>query len=219
MNKEKIIKFLKWFFHSYIWIGILLLIVDIISKNIIVNNMEEGDSVTLIPKFLSISYTINRQAAFGIGPDNPTVAKSLYCCIAIIATIAICFYFAKAQKKLPGYAKAALMIIVAGALGNMIDRICYSPEYLHALPGQPGGVVDFIDFFQGSALHNVWHFIFNIADCGVVIGVFMLIAYMIIDEVKEAKKAKKEATPVDNTRVLSETEKKKLEEQEKNKVE
>ncbi|MCQ2087326.1 MAG: signal peptidase II [Bacilli bacterium] len=219
MNKEKIINFLKWFFHSYIWVGILLLIVDIISKNIIANNMNEGDSITLIPGFLSITYTINRHAAFGIGPDNPMVSKILYIVIAAVATVGISIYFAKNQKKIPGYMKAALMIIVAGAIGNMIDRIFYSPEYLHAIAGQPGGVVDFIDFFNGSKLHNLWHYIFNIADCGVVIGAFMLAAYLIIDEVKESRKEKAKKGPVDNTKVLSESEKKKLEEQEKNRAE
>ena len=221
MNKEKIINGLKWFFHSYIWIGILVLIVDIISKNIIANNMNEGESITLIPGFLSITYTINRHAAFGIGPENPLVSKILYISIASIAIVAISFFFAKNHKKLPGYAKAALAMIVFGALGNMIDRIFYSPEYLHALPGQPSGVVDFIDFFNGSALHKIWHYIFNIADCGVVIGVFILIVYYCFIEGAEERKKEKEkakAEPKDNTKVLSASEKKKLEEQEKNRV-
>lgn len=219
MNKEKIVKFLKWFFHSYIWVGILLLIVDIISKNLIANLMVEGDSIELIPNFLSITYTINRHAAFGIGPENPLVSKILYIVIAGIATIGISIYFAKNQKKMPGYLKAALMIIVAGAIGNMIDRLVYSPEYLHAIAGQPAGVVDFIDFFKGSALHKVWHYIFNIADCGVVIGVFMLAAYLIIEDVKESKKEKAKKVPESNEKVISESEKQRLAEQEKNRAE
>lgn len=218
MNKEKIVKFLKWFFHSYIWIGILVLIIDIISKNIIANNMVEGESIILIPGFLSITYTINRHAAFGIGPDNPMASKILYISIAAIACVAIPIYFAKNQKKLPGYVKAALFMIVAGAMGNMIDRIFYSPEYLHASAGQPAGVVDFIDFFAGSKLHELWHYIFNIADCGVVIGVGMMLVFVIIEEVRESKAAKKEKEPEDSTKVLSASEKQKLEEQEKNRV-
>ena len=144
----------------------------------------------MISNFLSITYTINRHAAFGLGPENPTVSKVLYISVAIIAAILISVYYAKSYKKLPGYVKAALMIIIAGALGNMIDRIFYSPEYLHAINGQPAGVVDFIDFFKGSKLHDLWHYIFNIADCGVVIGVFMLFIYFIIDEIQTSKKEK-----------------------------
>ena len=219
MNKEKIVKFLKWFFHSYIWVGILLLIVDIISKNLVANLMMEGDSIELIPNFLSLTYTINRHAAFGIGPENPVVSKVLYIVVAGIASIGIIYYYSKNHKKFPGYLKAALMIIVAGAIGNMIDRIFYSPEYLHAYEGQPAGVVDFIDFFKGSALHNVWHYIFNIADCGVVIGVIMLAVYFIIEDVKESKQAKAKNGPQSNEKVLSESEKQRLEEQEKNRAE
>ena len=219
MNKEKIIKGLKWFFHSYIWVGILLLIVDIVSKNIVANTMNEGDSIELIPNFLSFSYTINRHAAFGIGPDNPTLSKILYISIAIIACIGITIYYVKRHKQLSGLIKAALMIIMAGALGNMIDRIFYSAEYLHALNGQPAGVVDFIDFFKGSSLHELWHYIFNVADIGVVVGVFIIFIESIVSEIISSRKAKAKAGPVDNTKVLSESEKKKLEEQEKNKVE
>lgn len=221
-NENKVIKFLKWFFHSYIWIGVLLLILDLVSKNIVANTMVEGDSVTIIPGFLSFTYAINRHAAFGIGPDDPTVSKILYICFATIASVGISIWYSKSYKKMPGYVRTALVIIVAGAIGNMIDRLFYSPEYLHAAAGQPAGVVDFFDFFKGSALHDVWHFIFNIADIGVVVGTFMLIAWMIIDEVKHAKKPKAEKenkVPEDKTKVLSASERRKLEEQEENKVE
>ena len=224
MNKEKIIKGLKWFFHSYIWVGVILLVIDIVTKNIVVNVMSgEGDSYEFIPGFLSFSYVVNRHAAFGIGPEDPTASRVLYICVATIATIGISIWFAKGYKKMPGYVRAALMIIVAGALGNMIDRIFYTAEYLKVIPGMSPGVVDFLDFFKGSALHDAWHYIFNIADCGVVVGTFMLLAWMIIDEVKAYKERKKheaeEGIVEDKTRVLSESEKRKLEEQEQNRVE
>ena len=212
-NKES---FFKWFFHSYIWIGLLVLIIDIVSKNLVCNLMKEGDSIDLIPGFLSITYVINRKAAFGLGFDNLAVNKGIYIGFASLVSIIICVYFAKKNKELPGYAKAALMMIVAGAIGNMIDRIFYTPEYLHAYIGEPAGVVDFIDFFNGSALHNVWHYVFNIADSGVVIGMIMLLVWIIIDEIKDfkAKKAKE-----DNEKVLSKSEKEKIENINKNKVE
>lgn len=219
MEKNKIISGLKWFFHSYIWIGILVFIIDIVSKNIIALNMKEGDSIVLIPGFLSISYTINRHAAFGIGPDNPLVSKILYCVIATIASIFLSIYYAKNHKKFPGYVKAAITMVIAGALGNLFDRLVYSPEYLHAIDGMPGGVVDFIDFFNGSSLHKLWHYIFNIADCGVVIGVGMFVVYLVIEEIKESKQNKKEEVVESNGKILSRSEKEKLEEQEKNRVE
>ena len=84
--------------------------------------MQEGESITLIPGFLSISYAINRHAAFGIGPEDPNVSRILYICFASIASVGISIWFAKSHKKMPGYVRAALMIIVAGALGNMSNK-------------------------------------------------------------------------------------------------
>ena len=221
MNKEKIIKGLKWFFHSYIWIGILLLIIDIVSKNIVVNVMPgEGATHELIPGFLSFTYVVNRHAAFGIGPEDPTASKILYICFAAAATVGLSIWYIKGHKKMPGYVKAALSIIIAGALGNMIDRIFYTAEYLKVVPGYGPGVVDFLDFFKGSSLHDFWHYIFNIADCGVVIGTFMLLVWAFIDEAQlyRAGKQARAEHEVDNEKVLSESEKRKLEEQEENKV-
>lgn len=228
-NENKFIKFLKWFFHSFIWIGILLFIVDIVSKNIIVSvfadkggeAFDPKDGIEVIPHFLWFNYAINRNAAFGFGPKDPNVARILYICFASIATIGLSIWFAKGHKKMPGYVRAAIGLIIAGALGNMVDRIFYTPEYLNANPGTAGGVVDFIDFFYDSPLHNIWGYIFNIADCCVVIGTFMLIIWMLIDWIKDIKKDREEKAkePKDTEKVLSASERKKIQEQEENKVE
>ena len=216
MEKNNKTPFFKWFFHSYIWIGILLLIIDIVSKNLVCNLMKEGDSIVLIPHFLNITYVVNRKAAFGLGFDNLALNKGLYIGFAVIVSTIICIYFAKKNNTLPGYVKAALMLIVAGAIGNMIDRIFYTAEYLNCYAGEPPGVVDFIDFFNGSSIYSFWHYVFNFADSGVVIGMIMLLVWIIVDEIKELKaKRSKE----DDTKVMSKSEKEKLENINQNKVE
>ena len=123
-NENKIIKILKSFFHSFLWIGILLFILDIISKNLIVayfaNNGGELESsktsIEIIPHFLYFTYAINRHAAFGWGPDDPNVARILYICFATLASIGLSIWFAKGHKKLPGYVRAAIGLIIAGAM-------------------------------------------------------------------------------------------------------
>ena len=78
------------------------------------------------------------------------------------------------------FIRACLVLIVTGALGNMIDRIFYGPlEYADATGLFSGSVVDWIDFYW------FWSFNFNIADCCIVIAAFMLIIYIIVIEVKE----------------------------------
>ena len=95
-------------------------------------------------------------------------------------------------------------MIIAGAVGNSIDRIFYTSNYL-ASPVT--GVVDFIDFY------GVWKFHFNIADVSVVVAAIMLVIYMIIVEIIDAyRKSKLQPKTIeDNVKVVSKTE------QEKNK--
>ena len=194
--KEKVLKTLKWFYQSFIWLFIILLTVDIVTKQVMLHNMTEGQSIELIPNFLRITLVFNRAAAFGIGFANATVNRWLYVAVASVATIGICFFYYKKHKELALYVRACLMLVLTGAIGNLIDRLFYSQTEFC--------VVDWIDFV------GIWRWVFNIADAGVVIGAFMMIIYLIIDEVKEYKR-RKASEPQAEGKVLSKTE------QEKNK--
>lgn len=173
-----------WFFKSFIWLGILVFVLDIVTKSVVVHFMVPGQRIELIPGFLGITYTVNTNAAFGIGvPDNPLANRIIYIVIATIVCGIIMFLFIKKFKKLNKFYRACIMLIFVGAFGNLIDRIFYTPEYLkYPLVG----VVDWIDFY------GVWKFIFNVADISVVVGVIMLVIYLIVDEVRQARKNKKE---------------------------
>lgn len=178
--KEKIKKALKWFLNSYIWLFVILLVVDIVSKNIVMKNMYEAQSIDLIPGFLRLTYVQNRHAAFGLGiggdgPNGDLINRIIYLVIALVASAGIIAYFIKKYNEIKPYIKACLMLILVGALGNSIDRLFYANSGY--------AVVDFIDFYFLS----FWTFVFNIADCGVVIGAFMLLVYFIIEEVNEVK--------------------------------
>ena len=186
--KEK----LKWFFESFIWLFVLGLVLDIVSKLIVKTNMVEGDSIVLIPHFLAITFSYNEAAAFGMGFKNAEVNRWIYICVALIASAAILFFYIKKNKVYGKFLKACLMCILVGAVGNLIDRFAY------------GKVVDFIDFF------GIWHAIFNVADSFVVIGTIMLIVYLILEEVKDYR-AKKATEPKVEGKVLSKTEQEKLE--------
>ena len=186
--KEK----LKWFFESFIWLFVLGLVIDIVSKSIIKTNMVEGDSIVLIPKFLAITFSYNEAAAFGMGFKEPEVNRWIYISVALLASAAILFFYIKKYKSYGKFLKACLMCILVGALGNLIDRLIY------------GKVVDFIDFF------GIWHAIFNVADSFVVIGTIMLVVFLILEEVKDYR-AKKAAEPPVEGKVLSKTEQEKIE--------
>ena len=193
---EKFIKGLKWFLHSYIWLFLLGIILDIVLKNVIVNNMEPQQSIPVIKDFFHITYSVNNAAAFSMGTNNATVNLVMYSVIATLASAGIVFYLVKCYKKIHPLFKASLMLILAGALGNLVDRLCYTPSYLGV---DYRGVVDFIDFC------GIWNAIFNIADVCICVGAGLMILYFIIDEVKSHKS--KNNVKVEQKRELSKTEK------------
>ena len=68
--KEKFKIKLKWFLSSFIWLGLIFLIVDIISKNVVVSAYKSGalgdGGAVIIPNFLRIQYVINNHFVFGL---------------------------------------------------------------------------------------------------------------------------------------------------------
>ena len=186
MNKEKLIKGLKWFFNSFIWLAVIILIADIITKNVVVLNAEvTKEGIDLIPGFLRIQYLVNPNIAFGMSTGSAVANKALFSTVALLITGGIIFYLVKKWDKINRYYKAVAMLVIAGAIGNVIDRLFYSAEYLNY--NGVAGVVDWIDFY------GIWAFHFNIADSAVVIAAFMLIIYMIVEEVVDYTKRKKAA--------------------------
>lgn len=204
MKDSKILMNIKkyglWFFNSFIWLFILLFLVDIISKSLVVKYMPlEGEANVLIPYILGFQYIVNTRAAFGIGFNSELANRVVYIIIASAASIALILYFIFKYKKLTKYVKACLMMILVGAIGNLVDRIFYSPSYLGS---SKNGVVDWILLFPNT---NIFPFTFNIADASIVVSVIMLIVYLIIDEVK-LNKTKKKDEPTSEGKVLSKEE-------------
>ena len=208
--KEKVISALKWFFKSFIWLFIVLLALDIVTKQIILHCTPDESGLIADWKIVKISYVLNENAAFGIGVGNPTASRIIYLIIATLASAGIITYLILKRKTTKLFVRAALMMVVAGAIGNMIDRVFYGTmEYENVDFLFTGSVVDWIHFDW------VWDYVFNIADCCIVIAAFMLIIYIIVGEVKDAIAKKRQEEPAG--RVLSVTEKERLEEQEKKK--
>ena len=206
--KEKFLKTGKWVFESFIWLGVLLLIIDFVTKQVVVANsrhiISEG-GIVLIPGFLRINYVINNNFVFGLSTGNDLTNRIIFCIVALVIVSIIIFFLIKKWGNIGKYYRACFMMVIAGALGNVIDRIFYTPEFLNSTVQ---GVVDWIDFY------GVWKFNFNIADSSVVVAAFMLIIYMIITDVIEARiKAKntpKEDSKKEETvKLVSKTEKEK----------
>ena len=150
-----------------IWITILLgLAADFFSKQWAVDTLKSGNVVDLIPGYLDFAYLENRGAAFGIFQGQ----VQLLSIISVGIALAILVYLLKNKEAHP-LMKISLSLLVAGALGNVYDRLNY------------GFVVDFIHFH----INEVWHFpTFNVADMCVVIGAGLMILYVLFFDKDES---------------------------------
>lgn len=206
--KEKLLNGLKWLYKSYIWLGVLLLAIDIITKQIIMHSGVTPPGIVAKWGFVNITYVLNTKAAFGIGADNPDVSRTIYLVVATLISAGLITYLILKRKDMKLFIRAALIMVVTGAIGNMIDRIFYGGlQGGRALFG--GAVVDWIDFYWIPG----WVWNFNIADSCIVVAAFMLIIYIIVIEVKDyrEKNKNKVKTVNDHQKVLSKSEKEKLE--------
>ena len=218
---DKVLKGLKWFFFSYIWLFILFFVVDIVTKQLVVNYFKTHSEPILLlgskeHPFLQINYTVNEAAAFGFGLENATANRVMYCVVAFIGLGIIVGIYVWKFKDLKGIVKACLMLMAVGALGNLIDRLFYSSSFLTTkmyMTSNDGGVVDWIDFA------GIWSFLFNIADSAVVVGTIILIVYLIVDEIRETRKRRNKEVKESCGKVLSKEELSRLDEEEKARIE
>ena len=192
--EKKVINALKWFYKSFIWLFIILLGLDIATKQIIIHQGAEPYSQIADWWFVRINYVLNYNAAFGLGADDHTVSRVIYLIVASLVSAGLITFLIVKRKETKLYVRACLVLIVTGAFGNMIDRIFYAPYY---------AVVDWIDFYW------FWGYNFNIADSCIVVAAFMLIIYIIVLEVKDMIARRNLELKVEETA-------KKAEEEEKN---
>jgi signal peptidase II len=117
------------------------------------------EPLVLVDGYLEFRYAENCGAAFGLLRDAPPIARKVVFGIAAAAASIVLFVmFARGRGQL--LFAASVPLIISGALGNLVDRVRY------------GYVVDFIRFH----LQDGWEWpTFNIADCGITVGVILLV--------------------------------------------
>ncbi|WP_163182873.1 signal peptidase II [Neobacillus sedimentimangrovi] len=151
----------------YYLTALFIIILDQITKWLIVKNMYIGESIPVIDDFLYITSHRNRGAAWGILQGQ----MWFFYVITVIVIIGLIYYLHKAAKgkMLLGI---SLAFMLGGAIGNFIDRV-FRKE-----------VVDFIHSYIFSYNFPV----FNIADSALVIGVGLLMIQMIREERQSKEK-------------------------------
>ena len=167
---------LKKIFFSYTWLALVVFVVDITTKWVVQNNLADNEEIVLIPNFLWITKTHNLGAAFSLGNGGETWMRILWIAISLIMSVAILIYYIKQRNKVNAWYKAALMLMFAGAVGNLIDRAFY----WNGIVGFDG-VIDWIKVTKNFP-------VFNIADSALVIGVIIIIVLIVIELIKDAIK-------------------------------
>jgi len=145
--------------------------------NINWEGMDYGQSINVIGNFLRITFVENSGMAFGF--EVGIVQKFFLTIFTFLAAIGLFYYLYKSQKRdFP--LRLGLALILAGALGNLIDRAFYGIIFDYA-PLLYGRVVDFIqvefwDFTLFGNTYETWP-IFNVADSAVTVGVAIILLF------------------------------------------
>ena len=150
----------------YLTLIIVLFVLDLVSKNYAVNNISFGQSYTTFLPFIDFFLIYNSGIAFGLFDGYGDLASN----ILLIITVIILAYLIRMliQEKVQ-IAKLALSLIIAGALGNIVDRIV------------DGRVTDFLHL----EIANFSFFIFNLADAFITLGAILIIYFELIYKAKK----------------------------------
>lgn len=147
-------------FHLLIFVlAGLLVALDQWTKYLAATRLPRGQSHSVIGNFLHLSYLENRGAAFGFFAGNSIILIGLTSVMIILLALFVLW-----KKPTSRLLCLSLSLILAGGVGNLIDRV------------QRGYVVDF--FY----LKFINFAVFNVADCFVVIGTGLLFYHVLQNE-------------------------------------
>lgn len=146
------------------WLGGGVLVLDQATKALVRWKLDLHESVTVLPGVLDITHVQNTGAAFGVlnAADFP-YKSAIMLAVALAAFVAIAYYASRlaAHEVL---ARLGLTLVLAGAVGNLIDRAV------------SGYVTDFVDVYWRG-----WHFwAFNVSDAAITIGAGLVILDLLL---------------------------------------
>jgi signal peptidase II len=147
----------KWWLFGLVVSLVLLL--DQATKLHIHHTFMLHESRPVIADFFHLTYVRNSGAAFGLlARQSAAFLRVFFPAVTVLAIVMLVLYF-KHTPRQQILTLSGISLIVAGALGNGIDRLWL------------GQVIDFLDFFWGT-----YHWpAFNVADSAICVGVGCLL--------------------------------------------
>ncbi len=147
-------------------------------------SVPEHEAVGVIPYILSLKLVPNRGAVFGIGQGQ----RLAFVVVGVVAVIVVVIAFLRSAAH-RRFLHAALALILAGALGNLYDRVIFGMvrDMLWLFPGVklPFGLA-----WPGGGSDELYPWVFNIADASLLIGLGILMLGMYREDKKKGTKKK-----------------------------
>lgn len=144
--------------------GILVMIVltalDQVSKAWVVRTVPLNEQIPVFPNFINLTHIKNPGVSLGFLGNLPDAVRTpLLVSVSTIVSFGMIYYLLRNWQTIESFAKAGLIFIIPGALGNLIDRVVF------------GTVTDFIQF----KWYNTGFFSNNLADCFISVGVVIFL--------------------------------------------
>jgi signal peptidase II len=147
----------------FLAITALVVLLDQLSKAWILATLRLHEGFSLIDGFFNIVHVRNPGAAFGFLAAAPPLFRYIFFIAVTLAAILLILHYLRVSRIEETSLVSALALILAGAVGNLIDRIRF------------GEVVDFLDIYIGA--HH-WP-AFNVADSAISVGAVYLIVILL----------------------------------------
>jgi signal peptidase II len=141
----------------------LVILLDQLTKSWVMATMRLHDAYPVIDGFFNIIYVRNPGAAFGFLAGASPLFRSVFFLAVTLAAILLILYYLRQTRIEEISLVLSLALILAGAVGNLIDRIRF------------GEVVDFLDVYVGA--HH-WP-AFNVADSAITTGASLLMILLL----------------------------------------
>lgn len=140
----------------WLWVSFVVIVLDQITKYLAESQLELYQSIAVTP-FFNLTLAYNTGAAFSMFAHHSGWQRWALSAVAIAASVML-FTWLRQLKKEERWQSCAIVLVLGGAIGNLIDRL------LH------GHVIDFLDFYWQS-----YHYpAFNVADSAITVGAIML---------------------------------------------
>lgn len=143
----------------YFGLVLVLLVADQLTKALIAQKIPFSNSKIVIPGFFNLTHIRNRGAIFGFFSQSDSQLLQILLMLATLVALTLVVYYFFMTPHAERLTKVSLSLILAGALGNLVDRVFR------------GYVIDFLDFYVKK-----WHWpSFNVADSCVTVGALLLV--------------------------------------------